>query len=263
MHIKKWQRWNKTLAFALAVAGFLAPQAGAQVQSSQLQFDLRTGADPFTFPPYRAVPIRIHTLFGAECQRWEMEVHSSSLTGGVTNCIGGLQATSQSATCMLDTGGAEGPKQIVAKCHTKNGTLERTQLVSVQAGVTPPSDSVPFGAPPVAGAPGVNASAAAPAAPAPAASTAAKAGGSSGTGTALAVGAVVLGTAAAVGLAAAAASGGGGSSGDSCPTASCSAGGGFCAWPASCACPPGSTGVGGACPANFGGTPAGTKHCLC
>jgi hypothetical protein len=73
----------------------------------------------------------------------------------------------------------------------------------------------------------------------------------------------VLGaTALAVGVAAGA-GGGGSDSSSNCPTNTCSGGGGFCAWPASCPCPAGSTGVGGACPANFGGTPSGTKHCLC
>jgi hypothetical protein len=74
----------------------------------------------------------------------------------------------------------------------------------------------------------------------------------------------VLGlTAVAVGVAAGAGGGGGSDSSSNCPTSTCSGGGGFCAWPASCPCPAGSTGVGGACPANFGGTPSGTKHCLC
>lgn len=260
MQIERWQRFRNTLAYALIAVGLLAPNVGAQVQSSQLQFDLRTGGDPFTFPPHRGVPIRIHTLFGAQCERWNMQVRSSSLTGGVTQCIGGVRnPTATSAECMIDTGSAEGPKQVVAQCTTADGkVLERTQLVSVRAGVTPPADSIPFGAPPVAGAPGANPSAEAPAAP----KAAARAGGSSGAGTALAVGAVLAGTAAAIGLAAAAASSGGGG-GDSCPTAACTSGGGFCAWPSNCPCPSGSTGVGGACPANFGGTPSGTKHCLC
>lgn len=256
------RRSIKALALVLPVLFATMPDTEAQTQSSQLQFDLRTGGDPFTFPPHRAVPIRIHTLFGTNCAKWDMEVRSSSLTGGVQKCIA-QKVGSNFAECTVDTGSAQGPKQVHARCTTPDGrVLERTQLISVRTGVAAPADSYPFGAPAAANASASPSLAAAPAAAPVAASSSS---GSAG-GAALAAGVILAGTAAAVGLAAAASGGGSessSSSGSGCPTGRCSGGGGFCQWPANCPCPTGSTGVGGSCPASFGGTPTGTKHCLC